>query len=138
MHPAHTAPNTNPAVPAFLGASLAIPESKPAWSYLLEFVTATGWNRAVDDMPCLMVRRIAERNDLGVDVPTCMFLAKLHVKPAGAPTVYHDPSGHTTFTVSLDSAVGPVATVHAIRENEPPRGHGDAAATSRGGVKIVR
>lgn len=109
------APNTNPAVPAFLGASLAIPESKPAWSYLLEFVTATGWNRAVKDMPCLMVRRIAERNDLGIDKPTCMFLAKLHVGTASAPTVYHDPSGHTTFTVSLDSVVGPVATVHAIR-----------------------
>ena len=62
-------------------------------------MTATGWNRAVDDTPCLMVRRIAERNDLGA--PTCMFLAKVHVGPASAPTVYHDPSGHTTFTVSL-------------------------------------
>ena len=109
------AANTTPAVPAFLGASLAIPNSKPAWSYLLEFVTATGWNRAVTDAPCLMVRRIAERNDLGTNKPTCMFLAKLHVGPASAPTVYHDPSGHTTFTVSLDSMVGPVANVHAIR-----------------------
>ena len=110
------APNTNPAAPVFLGASLSIPWSHPAWrwSYLLEFVTATGWNRAVDDTPCLMVRRIAERNDLGA--PTCMFLAKVHVGPASAPTVYHDPSGHTTFTVSLDSAVGPVALVHMVRD----------------------
>ncbi len=110
------APNTNPAVPVFLGASLSIPKSTPAWSYLLEFVTATGWNRAVDDVPCLMVRRIAERNDLGVNVPTCMFLAKVHVGSASAPTVYHDPSGHTTFTVSLDSVAGSVATVHAVRD----------------------
>jgi hypothetical protein len=109
-------PNTNPAVPVFLGASLSIPWSDPTWrwSYLLEFVTATGWNRAVDDAPCLMVRRIAERNDLGA--PTSMFLAKVHVGPASAPTVYHDPSGHTTFTVSLDSVLGPVAAVHAIRD----------------------
>jgi hypothetical protein len=109
------APNTNPAVPVFLGASLSIPWSDPAWrwSYLLEFVTATGWNRAVADAPCLMVRRIAKRNDL--DAPTCMFLAKVAVGTASAPTVYHDPSGHTIFTVSLDSMVGPVAKVHAIR-----------------------
>ena len=98
------APNTNPAVPVFLGASLSIPWSHPAWrwGYLLEFVTATGWNRAVQDTPCLMVRRIAKRNDL--DAPTCMFLAKVHVGPA--PTVYHDPSGHTTFTVSLELGGG--------------------------------
>ena len=63
-----------------------------------------------------MVRRIAERNDLGVNVPTCMFLAKVHVGSASAPTVYHDPSGHTTFTVSLDSVAGSVATVHAVRD----------------------
>ena len=70
--------------------------------------------RSVNDAPCLMVRRIAERNDLGTNVPTCMFLAKLHVGPVSAPTFYHDPSGHTTFTVSLDSLAGPVANVHAI------------------------
>jgi hypothetical protein len=110
------APNTSPAVPTFLGASLAIPQSKPAWSYLLEFIAATGWNRAVADAPCLMVRRIAERNDLGIDAPTCMFLAKLHVGPASAPTIYHDPSGHTTFTVSIDSSLGPVANVRAVRD----------------------
>jgi hypothetical protein len=112
------APNASPAVPAFLGASLAIPQSTPAWSYLLEFVTATGWNRAVRDAPCLLVRRIAQRNDLGIDTPTCMFLAKLHVGPADAPTVYHDPSGHTTFTVSLESNVGPIAKVHAVRTDD--------------------
>ncbi len=62
-----------------------------------------------------MVRRVAQRNDLGIDAPTCMFLAKLHVGAANAPTVYHDPSGHTTFTASLDSMAGPVANVHAVR-----------------------
>lgn len=111
-------PNTTPAVPAFLGASLAIPQSTPAWSYLLEIVTATGWNRAVLHAPCLLVRRVAERNDLGINTPTNMFLARVPVDPAGAPTVYHDPSGHTMFTVSLDSVGGPVFKVQAVRESD--------------------
>jgi len=54
-------------------------------------------------------------NSTDLGTPTGMFLAKVPVSPDGAPTVYHDPSGHTTFTVAQESRVGPVFSVHAKR-----------------------
>ncbi len=106
------APNSEPAARAYLGASLAIPGSSPAWSYLLEVVTATGWNRGIPGMPYVMVRRISSETDLKPKV-TGMYLNKIHVNPTGSATTYKDPSANTTFTVSLASARGPVVTVHA-------------------------
>jgi hypothetical protein len=106
------APNSEPAARAFLGASLAIPGSSPAWAYLLEVVTATGWNRGIPGMPYVMVRRISSQTDLKPKV-TAMYLKKIHVDQSGAPTSYTDPSANTTFTVSLASARGPIVTVHA-------------------------
>jgi hypothetical protein len=106
------APNIEPAARAFLGASLAIPGSSPAWAYLLEVVTATGWNQCIAGMPYVMVRRISSETDLKPKV-TCMYLNKIHVNPTGSTTTYTDPSANTTFTVSLASARGPIVTVHA-------------------------
>jgi hypothetical protein len=106
------APNSEPATHAFLGASLSIPASSPQWAYLLEVVTATGWNRAIPGMPYVMVRRISPETALHPRI-TAMYLNKIHVDPSGSATVYHDPSANTTFTISVASSRGPIVTVHA-------------------------
>lgn len=108
------APNTEPALPAFLGASLSIPEFFPAWEYLIEVVTASGWNQGVPGMPYVMIRRISSETDLR-PLKTCMFLHAIQFDGSGSSTVYHDSFGQTTFTVSQISSRGPVVTVHAKR-----------------------
>lgn len=48
--------------------------------------------------------------------PTSPVLSNLHaiyVEPSGAPTTYTEPSGNTTFTVSLTDLRGPIVNVRA-------------------------
>ena len=106
------APNTEPGAHAYLGASLNNSDKDPNWAYLLEFVTATGWNRNVAGMPYVMIRRVTPRTDLGA-TPDAMYLNAMHVDPSGSATTYTEPSGNTTFTVSLTDQPGPVVAVHA-------------------------
>jgi hypothetical protein len=106
------APNSDPIQRAFLGASLTVPGTSPEWAYLLEVVTANGWNQAIPGMPLVMVRRTSSQTDLPGKT-TCMFLNKVNIPVAGSTIVYHEPSGNTTFTVSLVSARGPIVSVHA-------------------------
>jgi hypothetical protein len=106
------APNTEPGAHAYLGASLNNPDRDPAWAYLLELVTATGWNRGVAGMPYVMIRRIAAQTDLGA-TPDAMYLGPVYVDPSGAATTYTEPTGNTTFTVTLTDQTGPVVSVRA-------------------------
>jgi hypothetical protein len=106
------APITEPGAHAHLGASLTNPDRDPGWAYLLEFVTATGWNKGVAGMPYLMIRRIMSKTDLG-EQPNAVCLHAIYVEPSGAPTTYTEPSGNTTFTVSLTDLRGPIVKVHA-------------------------
>jgi hypothetical protein len=106
------APNNEPASHAHLGASLANPEAKPKWAYLLELVAPTGWNQGIVGTPYLMIRRTTADSDLRPKW-TSMYLGKLHVDPSGTKSVFSEASGNTMFTVSLTDRRGPLVTVHA-------------------------
>ncbi len=106
------APNIEPGAHAYLGASLNNPDRDPNWAYLLEFVTAKGWNRNVAGMPYVMIRRVTPQTDLGA-TPDAMYLNAMYVDPSGSATKYTEPSGNTTFTISLTDQPGPVVAVHA-------------------------
>lgn len=101
------APVTEPGAHAYLGASLTNSDHDPRWAYLLEFVTGTGWNRGVPRLPSLIIRRIANRTDLG-EKPTAMYLHAMEVDPSGSSTSYTEASGNTKFTVALTHLPGPI------------------------------
>ena len=86
---------------AHFGASLLLPgsETDPKY-YLLEYVTASGWNVGVAGMPYLMIRRITPSTDLG-PTPDAMYLHAIHVEPSGVPTTWRDNTSQLNFTVSL-------------------------------------
>ena len=105
------APNTEAGSPAFLGASLSIPGSSPAWEYLLEVAPLSGWNQGVANLPALMVRRTSSQTDLSPKV-TAMYLGQLQINATGSTTMT-EASGNTTFTVTQISNRGPTVTVTA-------------------------
>jgi hypothetical protein len=109
-------PNSEPASPAFLGASLSIPDSSPPWAYLLEIEKASGWNQGVPGGPYVMIRRISSQTDLGPSITTCMFLHGIQFDGSESAIVYHDPSGQATFSVSESSSRGPIFTVHVKKD----------------------
>jgi hypothetical protein len=105
------APNTEAGSPAFLGASLSVPGSSPAWEYLLEVAPLSGWNQGVANLPALMIRRTSSQTDLAPSV-TAMYLGQLPINSTGSTTMT-EASGNTTFTVSQVSTRGPTVTVTA-------------------------
>jgi hypothetical protein len=93
------APISEPSAPAHLGASLAVPGSQPGWEYILEYVDATYWNKAVAGMPYVLIRRLFP-SDVTGSARNASYLGAAHIDPSGATTTLLEPLGKTSFTVS--------------------------------------
>jgi hypothetical protein len=105
------APITSPGARASLGIRLRNASANPNWDYYLEYVVATEWNRGVQGMPYLLIRRLVNIPGTGVRPA---YLDPLHVaRLRGATAELVEPSGNVRFHVEVADLSGPIVMVTA-------------------------